>query len=126
MTDSMNTAILCLGSNTEDRDIILRDAVAALTEFAEAVSCSEVYDGPSHNGIGRDYLNTVVVVRTTKEISEVDAIGKELETRAGRTPESKTTGVMPLDIDLVVWNDQVLRPYDFSRPHFTRGLIQLL
>lgn len=122
----MNTAILCLGSNTADRDRILRDAVAALSEFAKVINCSDVYDGPSHNGIGNDYLNTVVVVKTAKEISEVDAFGKELESRAGRTPESKTTGVMPLDIDLVVWNDQVLRPYDFSRPHFTRGLIQLL
>ena len=50
---------------------------------------------------------------------------KQIEQQSGRTPESKNNGIIPLDIDLLQWNDTILKPEDFRRPYVQSGLLSL-
>lgn len=122
----MNTAVICIGSNIADKREHVRAALELLkVRFGEMAAASEIYLCPSHNGIGSDYANCVVRMITDNSLdTSLDTL-KEMERNAGRTAESKITGVMPLDIDIVIWNDRILRPYDFERYHFINGCRQI-
>ena len=50
---------------------------------------------------------------------------KEIETQQGRTSLSKQTGIIPIDIDIVVWNDEVMRPRDLQHEYMQKGLRML-
>lgn len=122
----MNRAIICIGSNTVNAIQIVHHAANVLAKLAAGdAKCSEIYQCPSHNGLGNDYYNMVIEIFAKYDYQEIIDISKSLEKEAGRTSLSKITGEMPLDIDLVIWNNRVMRPYDFSRPHFQLGYSQL-
>ena len=48
-----------------------------------------------------------------------------MEKAAGRFPQSKLSGEVPLDIDIVVWNDEVKRPRDMVQDYMQIGLLEL-
>lgn len=122
----MNFAILCLGSNTLDATRILQESCAHLIDFADGeTQCSTIYDGPSHNGVGADYFNMVIALHTEGNRESLSRYCKKLEEQAGRLSTSKSSGIMPLDIDIVIWNGDILRPSDYFLPHFTYGYNQL-
>ena len=41
--------------------------------------------------------------------------------KCGRTHQSKITGKVVIDLDIVIWNDSVVRPKELSRDYFLRG-----
>ena len=43
----------------------------------------------------------------------------------GRTPQSKVSGVMPLDIDIVVFHDCIINLTQFDKDYFRQGYTQL-
>ena len=47
---------------------------------------------------------------------------KELERRCGRIPEDKAQGVVKLDIDLLVFDNKILKPEDMEREYIRRGM----
>jgi 2-amino-4-hydroxy-6-hydroxymethyldihydropteridine diphosphokinase len=51
---------------------------------------------------------------------------KDLEEEAGRTPEGKHQGIVPLDIDVLQWNEQILKPADMKRDYVREALRSLL
>lgn len=110
----MNTAIISLGSNVVGRHEILSRAAAAIVEMT--VTISGFYEDST------GYLNAVAVVDTELSHDELRSRFKLMEQAEGRTPASKATGLIPLDIDIVIFNGEILRPYDFDQPYFRRGL----
>lgn len=122
----MNTLILSIGSNALDKAEQMEAATTWLCERFNSVRCSEVYTSPSYSGKTADYMNMVAVVRTRISLCECEMICKEYEMSCGRTPQSKLTGVIPIDIDIMTINGMVLRPDEFHRPYFMRGLNNLI
>ena len=51
---------------------------------------------------------------------------KKWEADHGRTMEDTLSGVIKIDLDLVIWNEHILRPKDFERHYFNRGYRELL
>ena len=45
-----------------------------------------------------------------------------MEENAGRTPESKAQGIVPLDIDVLKWNNDILKPADMERDYIREAL----
>ncbi len=122
----MNNLILSLGSNSQDRDWQMSHAISHLKQMFRKTVVSEIYEVPAHNGIDAPYLNAVMVATTTKELDEIVAALKQWETLCGRTPASKQQGIIPIDIDVVIWNNEVLRPVDYSRSYVSKGISFLL
>ena len=122
----MNVAILSIGTNSSDKEIQMSNAIKHLEKMFEKAVVSDVYEVPAHNGIDAPYLNSVMIVSSSMSMEDVNAQLKQWERECGRTPESKKQGIVPIDLDIVIWNNEVIRPVDYSRSYVSMGLSQLL
>lgn len=115
----MNRAIISLGSNVTDKESVLRRAVALLD--SKIIESTQPYIDPVDNQPSAPYLNIVTAIETEKDHDTLRAFFKELERKAGRTESDKSLGLVPLDIDIVVFNGKIMRPADFDREYFKHG-----
>ena len=122
----MNNTVLCIGSNTPNRGDIINTVISRIGRVMQNLRQSTVYECESHSGIGSSYFNTVVKCDTQLSYEQIYAFTKAMELEMGRTPQSKETGVMPHDIDIVLWNNKVMHPHDFELYHFIHGYEQIL
>lgn len=122
----MNRLIISLGSNSADRERQMSQAIDRMKQLFNKTVVSEIYEVPAHNGVDAPYLNAVMVATTAMSLEEITAALKQWETLCGRTPASKLQGVIPIDVDVVVWNDEILRPVDYSRSYVSLGISRLL
>ncbi|HNZ62148.1 MAG TPA: 2-amino-4-hydroxy-6-hydroxymethyldihydropteridine diphosphokinase [Paludibacteraceae bacterium] len=118
----MNTAIVLLGSNV-DADQNIDAAKDRLSEFFEIDLCSSRIESEA---IGENYvtpfLNEAVKLYSDETSEETIAIFKQIEVELGRTPESKKKGIVPIDIDLIFWNDNLMRN-DYHRFPFVKKCV---
>lgn len=121
-----NVFIVGIGSNSFDRESQMKKTIEFITNSFENIYVSEIYETPAENGKDASYLNAVLVATTEKEIDDVNAMIKQWECSCGRTAMSKLEGIIPIDIDIVTWNEDVVRPKDFVKTYFTKGLLQLI
>ena len=117
--------IICIGSNIDDKMNIVVQALSALETMCRIDTHSSFYECPDESGIGSPYVNVVVRCVPTLGFDRFQSELKKLEQKFGRTPESKSSGIMPLDIDIVVWHNKVVDPFEFSRSYFRKGLEQI-
>lgn len=90
------------------------------------VTVSEIYEMDAINGVDAPYLNAVAVASTDMSPDAVIATLKQWELNCGRTPSSKSSGIIPMDLDLITWNGTILRPKEFNRAYFSRGYNQIM
>ncbi|MDE6450521.1 MAG: 2-amino-4-hydroxy-6-hydroxymethyldihydropteridine diphosphokinase [Muribaculaceae bacterium] len=115
----MNRAVISLGSNINGKESIISRALDTLgVKIAEA---TPPYMDPDDNDNTRPYLNIVAVIETDMDYETARTHFKQIEKEAGRTPSDKATGLIPLDIDIVIFNDRIIKPEDFERPYFIHG-----
>lgn len=113
----LNRVIISLGSNrNSEANIALADDL--LCNYFISVYFSDiVYTEPIgeiQNGL---FLNQVAIAYTPECPEEINKAFKQMESRLGRTPESKGRGDIPIDIDLLRWNDRILKPDDLQREY---------
>lgn len=101
-------------------------ALDGLRTSVDVLRTSDAYISDDDTGRGAPYTNLVAECETDVALDTLAGIIARIETDGGRTPESKESAVMPIDIDIVIWDDETLRPYDYTRPYFTRGYAQLV
>lgn len=117
----VSTAVLSIGSNAPNRHDMMACCKLWLKRTFEPTACASAYSTPAINGKDADYLNTVAVITTTLPMAELSAVLKDYEKQCGRTPESKLLGVIPIDLDIVMWNGTVVRPNDYKQEYFQKG-----
>lgn len=122
--------ILSLGTNVEPREERLQNALNWLSEIGESSYCSTPY---ATAPIGRDagnerrhYRNAVVILEYDGDVATLDSLLKAYEAGAGRTPEAREQGLVPIDIDIVIADGEVIRDKDFSRYYFRQGYEELV
>ena len=116
-----NAVVLSIGSNSADRDAQMTNCIAWLRDNATLTKLSSVYNSPASNGKDPDYLNAVAEITSTLTQPELKRLLKDYERQCGRTPQSKALGSIPIDIDIVMWNGNVLRQKDFAQYYFAKG-----
>jgi 2-amino-4-hydroxy-6-hydroxymethyldihydropteridine diphosphokinase len=104
----MAKAYLSLGSN-QDADAHLARALAELRERFGAVVASPLYRTPAVGFDGPDFLNGAAIVDTDLAPEALDAWLHALEDAHGRRRDVPRFSSRPLDIDLVFYDDRVLR-----------------
>lgn len=122
----MSRVIISIGSNSQDRHFQMNEAIFHLKSKFETVTVSNIYESEALNGKDAPYLNAVAMIQTEHTIEDVAKSLKEWEKQCGRTPKSKLKGSVPIDLDIVVWNDEIVRQADFSYPFFIRGYKELI
>lgn len=117
----MNKVVLSIGSNCSERETQMNACVAWLTEKLLNVNVSHTYETPALNGIDNSYLNAVIMGYASVDYDELRLLFKQYEKDCGRNIDSKKNGIVPIDIDIVVWNDEILKKQDFNQSYFQIG-----
>lgn len=126
MIENMNSCTIGLGSNTPDRQYQIEQVIEYLLGVLQRPSASAVYESEAFNGKDKPYLNAVVHGYTSHDKDSMIKMLKKWEADHGRTMEDTLSGVIKIDLDLVIWNEHILRPKDFERHYFNRGYRELL
>ena len=71
------------------------------------------------------FSNQTALFETSMSAEEVRTILKRIEHRNGRSPEDKAQGIVKLDIDLLNYDDCVLKPEDMEREFVLVGMREL-
>ena len=104
----MPTADLSLGSN-QDAQAHLSRALRELRERFGAVTVSPLYRTAAIGFEGADFLNAAAIVHTQMDPVALDAWLHALEDAHGRRRDVPRFSDRPLDIDLVFYDQLVLR-----------------
>lgn len=114
--------LLCMGSNT-DRSAQLSVARKALCATFPDIHFGEMMETEAiGSGFHSPFSNQLARFSTPLSPDSVHNIFKDLERRSGRMPGDKSVGVVKLDIDLLVFDNKVLKPEDMEREYICRGI----
>lgn len=111
----MATVFLGLGSN-HDRERNLCSAIELLSAAFGSLQRSSVYESAPHGHAGAPYFNLVVMLETDTSVAALKQQLREIEARCGRDRDG-APGVCALDIDLLLYGDQVGEVDGVQLPH---------
>jgi 2-amino-4-hydroxy-6-hydroxymethyldihydropteridine diphosphokinase len=128
----MPTALLGLGSNLGDREATLRAAISEIDALPDVrVSrSSELHrstpvGGPAGQG---EFLNAAATIETKTPPLRLLAELQDIESRHGRRASSQRWAPRPLDIDLLLYDAEVMETPMLTLPHprmtFRRFVLQ--
>ena len=71
------------------------------------------------------FSNQVAKMKTALSIEEIRKILKQIEKENGRLPEDKAHGIVKLDIDLLTFDEVILKPDDMKKDFVITGFSSL-
>lgn len=123
---SMHRVVICLGSNVDDAELRIGDAIRYLSHILFNLKASSVYPTP---GEGEDstgnYFNAVVIAQTDSSSDDLTMLLKHFEQLRGRNAENRSKGIVPIDLDLVFYDNVLLREKEFGCRYFKIGYSEL-
>jgi len=118
----MNTAYIMLGSNSNAGNNLTL-AIDKLTAYFQLIDQSSIL---VTEPIGKHYKlafhNQALKILSTDSSDETKSIFKQIEKEMGRTPDSKLLGIIPIDIDLIFWNETLMHE-DYNRFPFVKTCV---
>ncbi len=136
--------VIGLGANCGDRRKGVAEAIEWLKSILGNAEASEIYETPAYGHAGSPYMNAVVIGtyprkgigysrgKLKSSLYKLDSSPGKLEGECkrygiehGRDDIARSHNLVPIDLDIVVAGDKVLRPADFSRSFFQIGYQQL-
>ena len=121
----MVKAVLSVGSNTPERARNVASALDWLRDLLEEFEASTIYTTPDCCGGPTQYDNAVVRGLTLRTREDLENIAKHYEQSHGRDARARAAGIVPIDIDVVVYDGEIIRPKDFSSGFFRIGYCEL-
>lgn len=115
-------AILAIGSNCGDREENILKGLSLLSLYCSIVRKSEIFESADIQGHGQQYLNMVLEVKTVSDAFNFNNEIKRIEKTIGRDEHARAKGEVPVDIDIVIWENTIVRPTDYHSDYFKRGL----
>ncbi len=120
-----NKLIISLGSNL-DSEMNISLANRLLCQYFQLITFSEsVYTEPLDLPGSNPFLNQVAIAYSPLYADDIRSIFKQIESQLGRNSGSKFSGKIPIDIDLLQWNDEILKPSDLKRDYISDALSAL-
>src|SRR5262245_29838032 len=119
----MARVFLSLGSNLGDRRRHLEAALALLRAElgVRVVTCSEVYETTPWPEIGSPreawHLNCAVEIETDLPPRRLLRLTQAIEIQSGRVATERAAGQRPLDIDILLYADEVIAEDRLQIPH---------
>jgi 7,8-dihydro-6-hydroxymethylpterin-pyrophosphokinase len=104
----------------------MHDNIEWLCQHLDNAIVSQVYETAADNGSAGTYLNAVMMADTDIDtLPRITRMLKQREAACGRNLMSKITKAIPIDIDIVMFDGEVVRPDDFTKAYFRIGYTQL-
>lgn len=117
--------VVGVGSNAPERAELMKQIIEMLGNTLKAIQASDVYETLALSPEDASpFLNAVVAGLTNKSHEDFVAECKAWEKKLGRGDAAP--GIIPVDLDVVIYNGKIVRPDDFERSYFNIGYRQLL
>jgi 2-amino-4-hydroxy-6-hydroxymethyldihydropteridine diphosphokinase len=117
----MNTVYLGLGSNLSDPIQQIQQAISVISTHDEinTLACSSLYiSQPMGPQDQPDYFNAVLKINTLlKPLALLDKL-QAIENIAGRVRKDQRWGARVLDIDILLYNNEVIKNDRLTIPHY--------
>jgi dihydroneopterin aldolase / 2-amino-4-hydroxy-6-hydroxymethyldihydropteridine diphosphokinase len=108
---------LSLGSNIHPKEN-LHLALSEISERYSIIGQSHIYEtSPVGYPRQKPFWNLVVVVEARESPKKIRKWVEVFEKKAGRIPIRNPLGPRPIDIDLILWGNQVKKYKKFTLPH---------
>ncbi len=108
VTDMSNRVWLSIGSNI-DRESNIVGCVRALRDSFGELIVSQVYENDSFGFEGSPFYNLVVGLDTDRSVAQLTERFREIEDDHGRTRGGAKFAARSLDIDLLLYGDQIIK-----------------
>ena len=119
----MNHALISLAANDEKKETTIAHALRLIESYCVILNQTPVYRSEAAGESQQpSYANALLQVETDQEYEELRRRFKSLEHDAGRTPASKERGIIPLDIDIISWNETLSKNKDMEYDYMKKGL----
>lgn len=118
----MHKVLLSIGTNynTESN---LKLAMDKLRNSFVDIKFTEIAKSkPYGNNYKNSFLNVLAFFKTDMQQQDIVHSLKSIEASMGRKAEDKSKGIIIIDIDLIKWDNEIIKPQDFQREY----VIQLL
>lgn len=115
----MNECIIGIGSNI-DAEWNIAEMLRLLSSEVEVVQVSSlVKTAPIGISEQADFTNGAVKIKTNKGIDELNLFLKLLEDQMGRDRTQHKFGPRNIDLDILIWNNQIV-----DQDYFSRGFLR--
>ena len=121
----IKTCVIGLGSNDPGPARILSAQSALRAAFPGVRFSTLRQTRPVGFPSPRWFHNQVALCTTALTRDEMTAFLKQMETAHGRRPEDKARGIVKLDLDLLCYDGEVLKPEDWVRDYVKEGVAEL-
>lgn len=124
----MNTFQILLGSNTEATENMAEACKRLTTVFPSEIQFSKILESVAVNKAGEysqnsgTYLNALCLAHSAMSMDSVQSILKGMESDMGRKRGPEALKSVVIDMDLVVWNDVIVRPWEVVQPFYVACL----
>lgn len=121
----MFDCFICLGSNYQ-QDIYYAKTRFRLQEiFPTIVFADSIETKPIEIKRKDSFINQIAYFKTTLSSDEVNQHLKNIELECGRTIDDKLLEIIKMDIDLLIYDNHILKPKDITHSYVINGLKQL-
>jgi 2-amino-4-hydroxy-6-hydroxymethyldihydropteridine diphosphokinase len=123
---SQHRAYICLGSNI-DPETNMRRAVAMLREQAQVLSLSSCYETTAVGSDGPNFLNMAACLLTPLPADILkQQLLRQIEARLKRVREADKNAPRTIDLDIILYDDQVLDDDLWRYPHLALPFSELV
>lgn len=114
--------LICLGSNQKG-STHLKIAEKELESIAYSIHWGDIVETvPENSPSPAPYQNRAALLQTTLNKESLLKEFKEIECRHGRTLSGKRNGIIPLDIDLLIYDEEIIKPDDLTKLYVRQAL----
>lgn len=121
----MVSVVISIGSNCGNRQSNVEEGLIWLKSILMNPKCSEIYETPCALKTGKAYLNAVISGVYEGPGYELDDRLKIKEHEMGRDKNCRDKGDVPLDMDIVIENREVIKDWDYRQKFFQIGYQQI-
>lgn len=123
--NDMHKVLIGIGTNS-DANFNMKQAINYLLSYFPNIKFTNwIETQPFGIGFNTPFLNSLAYFETEKSKDEVQLQVKSIEKKMGRKPSHKTEGRIIIDIDLIKWDNEILKPDDFKRDYMQQLLQEI-
>ncbi|WP_010663836.1 2-amino-4-hydroxy-6-hydroxymethyldihydropteridine diphosphokinase [Marinilabilia salmonicolor] len=117
-----NETIIALGSNIDAQHNIGKAIDQLQTHFQLRKVAGPIVTSPIGITDQPDFLNAVALIQTALSIEELVSVLKKIENEMGRDRSRAKFGPREIDLDVLIWNGEVVDD-DYYERDFLRQLV---
>ncbi len=122
----MHDIIFGISSNADDRETKISEAIEEVTALIPDLKVSQSFTASSYNNIGPEYMSVVAIGQCDIDLKRLHTFVKAFEWQLGRDNNTEPqTGIITIDIDIVTFDGDILKPNDYNQPAFQNALTSL-